>query len=76
MDEQKKDDQLELIYSSFVLIQDVALKTYREWGMIEKGGEKGSERSVFMVRHDDDDDDDDCCYKVSLKYISLIYIYI
>ena len=30
MDKQRQDDQLEPNNSSFVLIQDVALKTYRE----------------------------------------------
>ena len=51
MNKQKLDDQLEPIYNSSVPIQDIALKTYREWWTIEMGGERGS------VRHDDDDDD-------------------
>ena len=56
MDEQWQDDQLEPTYSSSVLIQDVALKTYQEQWMIEKGGEKGSGISVLMAQHDDDDE--------------------
>ena len=54
MDEQKQDDQLEHIYNSSVLIQDVALKTYRERSTTEKGGVRGSGRFVLAVRHDDD----------------------
>ena len=46
-------DEKEPIYNSSVLIQDVALKTYQEWWMIEMGGERGSGRSV-LVAHDDD----------------------
>ena len=56
MDEQKQDDQLEPIYNSTVLIQDVALKTYRERWAIEKGGGRWSGRSELAARHDDDDD--------------------
>ena len=40
-----------------MLIQDVAWKTSREQWMIEKGGERGSGRSVLAVQHDDEDDD-------------------
>ena len=36
-------------------VQDVALKTFRERWTIEKGGGRGSGRSVLMARHDDDD---------------------
>ena len=57
MDEQKQEDQLETIYYSSVLIQDVALKTYRKRWKIEKGGGRESGISVLMVRDDDDDDD-------------------
>ena len=56
MDGQRKDDDLETIYKSSVLIQDVALKTYRKIWTIEKGGEKKPGRSVLMAWHDDDDD--------------------
>ena len=59
MDEQRQDDQLEPTNNSSVLIQDVALKTYRKRWTIEKGGGKGSGRYMLMARHDDDDDDDD-----------------
>ena len=55
MDEQRQDDQLELIYNSSVPIQDVALKTSREQWTIEKGGERGSGISALVARHDDDD---------------------
>ena len=58
MDKQKQDDLLKPIYNSSVPIQDVFLKTYPERWMIEKGGGRGSGRSVLVVRHDDDDDDD------------------
>ena len=54
MDEQRQDDQLEPIYNSSVLIQDIALKTFREQWTIEMGGERGSGRSLLVVRHDDD----------------------
>ena len=55
MDEQRQDDQLEPIYSSFAPIQDVTLKTCQKQWTIEKAGEKGPGRSVLMVRHDDND---------------------
>ena len=54
MDKQRQNDQLEPTFNSSVLIQDVALKTYWKWWTIEKGGERGSERSVLMVRQDDE----------------------
>ena len=55
MDEQRQEDQLEPTYNSSVPIQDVALKTYKKQWTIEKGGDRGSGRSVRMARHDDDD---------------------
>ena len=54
MDEQRQDDQLEPTYNSSVPIQDVDLKTCQKRWTIEKGGGRGSGRSVLMVRHDDD----------------------
>ena len=60
MDEQRHDNQLELTYNSSVPIQDVALRTCQEQWVIEKGGRRGSGRSMLVVQHDDDDDDDDC----------------
>ena len=39
MDEERQDDQLEPIYNSSVPIQDIALKTSREQGTKETGGE-------------------------------------
>ena len=56
MAEQKQDDQLEHIYSSYVRIQDVALKTIQKRWMIGRSGERGSGISVLAARHDDDDD--------------------
>ena len=55
MDEQRQDDQLEPTYNSSMPIQGVALKTYRKRWTIEKGGRKGSGRSVLIARHDDVD---------------------
>ena len=60
MDEQRQDDQQELISYSSVPIQDVALKTYWEQWMIEKVGERESGRSVLAAWQYDDDDDDHC----------------
>ena len=57
IDEQRQDDQLEPTYNSSVLLQDVALKTYRNRWTIEEGGVRGSGRSVLVASHDDDDDD-------------------
>ena len=48
-------DQLESIYNSSILIQDVAWKTCREWWTIGISGGRGSEKSV-LAAHDDDDD--------------------
>ena len=56
MAEQKQDDQLEHIYSSYVMIRDVVLKTcWRRW-TIGRSGERGSEIYVLAAWHDDDDD--------------------
>ena len=54
MAEQKQDDQLEHTYSSYVRIQDVALKTCQRRWMIRRSGERGSGISVLGARHDDD----------------------
>ena len=59
MDEQRQDVQLEPIYSSCVQIRYVALRTcWKQW-TIGRCGERGSEISVLIARHDDDDDNDD-----------------
>ena len=50
-----QDDQPEPTYNSSVPIQDIALKTYRKRWTIEKGGGRGSEISVLMVRQDVDE---------------------
>ena len=60
MAEQKQDDQLEHTYSSYVRIQDVALKTCRKRWTIGRSGERGSGISVPAARHDDDDDCTHC----------------
>ena len=57
MDKQRQDDQLEPIFNSSVPIQNIALKTSQDRWTMETGGERGSGRSVFAVRHYDDDDD-------------------
>ena len=54
MHEQRQDVQLEPTYNSSVLIQIVALKTYRKWWTIERGSGRGSRRSILMAKHDDD----------------------
>ena len=56
MDEQRQDDLVEPIYTTSVPIQDIALKTSREWWTIGRGGESGSGRSVLAAWHHDDDD--------------------
>ena len=58
MAKQKQDDQLEHTYSSYVRIQDVALKTCQKRRMIGRSGERGSGICVLAARHDDDDYDD------------------
>ena len=63
MAEQKQDDQLEHTYSSYVMMRDVAMKTYQKLWTIGKSGKRGSGIFVLAARHDDDDDDD----------ISLVY---
>ena len=52
-DEQLLGDQLELMYSSSVRRQDVALKTSRKRWTIETSGEGESGKSVLVARHDD-----------------------
>ena len=46
MDKQRLDDQLEPIYNSSVLIQDVAWKTSRKQWTIETSGKRGSGKSM------------------------------
>ena len=59
IDEQRQDDQLKPIYSSSVLIGDIALKTgWKQW-TIERGGERGLEIFMLAAWHDDDVDGDD-----------------
>ena len=66
MAEQKQDDLLEYTYSSYVRIQDVALKTCQRRWTIGRSVERGSGVSVVAARDDDDeeeedDDDDEVC---------------
>ena len=56
-DKQVLGDQLELIYNSSVLIQDVARKTSRERWTIGTSGGSGSGKSVRPARYDDEDDE-------------------
>ena len=49
MEEQRQSDQLELIYSSSVPIQDVFLKTCRKQWTIETGGEIGSWITLLIL---------------------------
>ena len=56
MVEQKQDGQLEHTYSSYVRIQDVALKTSQKRWTIGRSGEMWLAISVLVARHDDDDD--------------------
>ena len=55
-DEQVLGNQLEPIYNSVELIQDLARKTFRERWKIETNHERGPGKSVQTARHDDDDD--------------------
>ena len=53
---QKQDDQLEHTFSSYVRIQDIALKTCQMRWTIGRSGERGSGISMLAARHDDDDE--------------------
>ena len=53
MAEQKQDDQLEPIYSSFLRIRDVALRTSQNLWTIGRGGERGSGISVLLARQNE-----------------------
>ena len=57
MANQKQDNQLEHLYSSYVMIRDVTPKTSRRRWIIGRRVERGSRISVLAARHDDDDDD-------------------
>ena len=51
---QKQDYQHEYTFSSYVRIQDIALKTCQRLWTIRKSGERGSGISVLVALHDDD----------------------
>ena len=55
MAKQKQDDQLEHTYSSYIRIQDVALKTSQRRWTIGRSGERGSGISTLAAQHDDDE---------------------
>ena len=83
MDEQRQDVWLGPTCYSSVLIQDVAMKTYRKRWTMERGGGRGSGRTVLMVRHNDDDvdDDDDDCFYMQFScfkkfYLTLVVLFI
>ena len=61
-------------YNSSVPIQDVALRTYRKWWMIERGGGRGSGRSMLMAWHDDDDDGMDEISKWTVKDFIKVFL--
>ena len=73
MDEQRQDDQLEPIYNSPVLIQDIALKTSREQWAIEMGAKSGSGRSVLAAQHHDDDVEVKKSLTYKYAYIQISY---
>ena len=70
---QKQDDQHEHIFSSYVRIRDVVLKTCIGRWTIGRSGETGIEISVLPARHDDDDDDD---LFLSIYHCSYLYVYL
>ena len=74
MDEQRQDDQLEPTYHSSVLIEDVALKTYRKQWTIEKGGGRESGRSVLMAWNDDKDDDKKRKSSLKISFKNALYM--
>ena len=74
MAEQKQSDQLALIYNSSVRIRGVALRTCRKRWTIERGGERGSAKSLLMAWQDDDDEYLDWYYFVWL-YSTLTFVY-
>ena len=55
MAKQKQDNQLEHTYSSYVRIQDVALKICQRRWTIWKRGKRESGISVLAAQHDDDE---------------------
>ena len=55
---QKRDDQFEHTFSSYVRIRDVALKTCQRRWTIGRSGQRGSGISVQAARHDDEDNED------------------
>ena len=71
---QKQDDQHDHTFSSYVRIQDVALKTFQRRWTIWKSGERGSGISQLAARHDDDDDD--YCIRLLCNYPLHLFLHI
>ena len=67
---QKQDEQLEHTFSSYVRIQDVALKTDQRRWTIGGSGERGSGISVLAAQHDVDDVFENYELSSRLLYIS------
>ena len=49
MVEQKQDNRQERFYNSSVLIQDVSMKTSRDWWAIKMSGEKGWQHNMMLM---------------------------
>ena len=73
MAEQMQADQLELTYSNYVRIRDVALKTCQKRWTIGKSDKKGSGISVLAARHDDDEIG---CHTDSKEHGTPVYLFI
>ena len=67
----KQDDQLEHTFSSYVRIQNVALKTCQRRWTIGRSGEKGSGISMLAARYDDKSSQ-----TLYVNHAIYIYIYI
>ena len=72
MEEQRQDEQLERIYNSSVLVQDVVLNMYWKRWTIGHGCGRGSGSSVLMERHDNDDDN--VCVCMCVNMFNIIYL--
>ena len=65
------DNQLELIYNSSALTQDLTWMTCRKRWMIERNTERGSGKSVQAARHDDDDDNAEDKANMKIIYMKI-----
>ena len=74
MPEQKQGDQLELTYSSSVMIRDVTLKNLPEaMNDREDVDERGSGITMLAARHDDDDDIENVLMCLTESLLHVIY---